>query len=83
MRRKIAKRKRREVLKRARIISEGWEREGCLKRKDCCYYAEIECNGWKICVPEYDELEVWKAALECIEFAEEEPFEEWKRRKGV
>lgn len=71
MRRKIAKRKRRELLKRGRIIDEYWTRE--FKRKDCFFMVECECNGWKICAAEYDELSAYQAALECVDLAEEEP----------
>ena len=77
MRRKIAKAKRREILKRAEIVKEGWVREPGWKRKECCYNTEVTCNGWDIFAPEYDELASYKAILECLEFAEETPHDEY------
>ena len=75
MRRKIAKRKRKEILQKgAEIVSEYWVREPEGKRKDCCFVVEINYCGWNIHAPECDELAAYKAALECFPSCEEEPF---------
>lgn len=76
MRRKIAKRKRRDILQRATIVKEEWIREPGWRRKDCAYVVEARCCGWKIFSPGYDELEAYKGLLFCIEACEEKPMEE-------
>lgn len=67
MRRKIAKRKRKYLMsKGAEITAEYWETEPEWRRKDCCYVVEFTYNGWHIVAPEKDELEAFKAAIECM-----------------
>ena len=74
MRRKIAKRIRHEILKRAKIVKERWVKEG-KNKKDWFFEVECECNGWLIYSPDDNELSSYKGALACIKFAEEEPYE--------
>ena len=75
MRHKIAKRKRKWILKHATIISEGWEQEPSGKRKDRYFCVKGECNGWLIASPDYDELEAYKAFARCVEDCLRRPFE--------
>lgn len=73
MRRKIAKRLKRDILRRGAVISNahfikdpGW------RRKDCGYAADISYLGWKIGSNGFDMLECWQAGLECMDWTEEE-----------
>lgn len=70
MRRKIAKRKRKEILKKgAEIIKEGWNHE-----LGNVFVVKLEYLGWEIIThPERDELEAYKSALECMAVCEDEP----------
>lgn len=82
MRRKIAKKKRREVLRRATIIKEGWIREG-KKRKERCYSVDAQCNGWDIHSIDEDELWAYKGVLSGIEAAEElGQYELWEEKEN-
>lgn len=74
MRHKIAKRIRREILKRAKLVKEGWTKEG-KRKKDWCFNVWCECNGWMIFSADDNELPAYKGALACIKFAEEEPYQ--------
>lgn len=71
MRRKIAKRIRREILKHAELIKEGWIKEG-QNKKDRCFEVECEYNGWNIYSPDDNELSAYKGALACIKYLMEE-----------
>ena len=71
MRKKIAKRKRREALRKgAMILEEGREPE------DNLFFAKVKYMGWKIFSGGEDELEVWNGVLACFPSCEEEPREE-------
>ena len=73
MRKKIAKRKRREILKRGAVISNAhFVKEPGWRRKDCGYTADISYLGWNIGSNGFDMLECWQAGLECMDFVEEE-----------
>ena len=73
MRQKIAKRKRREILKRGAVISNAhFVKEPGWKRKDCGYTADISYLGWTILSNGFDVLECWQAGLESMDFVEEE-----------
>ena len=75
MRRKIARRKRKEILKKgAEIVSEYWVTEPDWKRKDRGFVVVVNYCGWNIHAPGYDELAAYKSALECFPSCEEEPF---------
>lgn len=65
MRRKIAKRKRRELLRRgAKISRECWIKEPWWKRKDIGYNVEFVYNGWKVMSCGDDELMAYRLALD-------------------
>ena len=69
MRRKIAKRKRREALRKgAMILEEG--------REFGYTFAHVKYMGWKIFSGGEDELEAWNGVLACFPSCEEEPREE-------
>ena len=73
MRRKIAKRKRREILaKGAEIVSERWVIDHDPEEK--CFIVEVNYCGWNIHAPERDELAAYNAVLECFPDCEAEPF---------
>lgn len=73
MRRKIAKRKRKELLKLGAVIDyEGWIKESEWKRKDIGYKIDFQLNHPKMlgplhcCIYDYDELIAYKVALEIV-----------------
>lgn len=76
MRRKISKRKRREILARGGIFrNEGWfytySIEG--KKQRSGYEAHVQSNGWVILAGGRDELEAYKAVLNEMEWCEANP----------
>lgn len=76
MRRKIAKRCRREILRAGGVITEEkWIREPGWQRKDCGFGTKVICNGWNICSIGKDELESYKMALDCVKHDCDEPFQ--------
>ena len=77
MRHKIAKRIRREILKRAEIVKEGWIKGG-QNKKDWWFEVKCRYNGWLIYSPDDNELSAYKMALACIKIAEEKSFTEAK-----
>lgn len=76
MRRKIAKRVRREILRRGVTIArEGWiYPDGSRSRKDRGFVVVVECNGWKIHSVDDDELGAYKMALDCVKYDCDEPW---------
>ena len=73
MRKKIAKRKRKEILKRGATISNAYFiKDPGWRRKDCGYTADIAYLGWKIGSCGFDMLECYQAGLECMDWTEEE-----------
>ena len=87
MRRKIAKRLRREILRLgATIKEEGWisdeDGEYVGKTKlpvgipstERCFAVKVECNGWKIFSADDDELGVYRVVLDCVKQDCKEPF---------
>lgn len=77
MRKRMAKRKRREILRRgATILSEGWIKDDNgrnYRGKDRCYEIEVEHCGWNSHSAGRDELESIGGALLCVKLSEEEP----------
>ena len=64
MRRKIAKRKRRELLRYgATILEEGWIREPGWSRKDIGYGINFQYREWNCSCAGRDELEAYQDAL--------------------
>lgn len=75
MRRKIAKRKRREALRRGASISyEQFRRETGWRRKDCGYVVEFLYNGHRCLCLDDDILGAYQGVLEAIDM-----FDEWDR----
>ena len=67
MRRKIAKRLRRQCLKEGvEIIKEEFDREPGWKRKDCGYVAKVKYRGWTITSCGEDMLSAWKFIMDDI-----------------
>lgn len=76
MRRKIAKRKRREILAKGGVITkEGWLGPKSLPRKENGYEVEVRHNGWRIWAADYDELSSFHGILSAMEVSEEEHLE--------
>ena len=90
MRRKIAKRLRRECLRLGgEIVEEGWIAEDgeYVKKmrlkmgvsvKEKAYATKVKYNGWTICSADYDELGAYRVALDCMKIDCAEPWEEGK-----
>lgn len=76
MRHKIAKRIRRKILKSAVITEERWINKG--NKKESCFYVEGNCNGWRFCSADDDELSAYRVALRCVQTALEKSFEQVK-----
>lgn len=77
MRHKIAKRCRREILRRgATILKEGWVYgdSGLKDRKDRGFEVDLEYNGWKIYSLDDNELWAYKMALDCVKHDCDEPW---------
>lgn len=75
MRRKIAKRKRREALRRgASIVYERFNQEPGWRRKDCGYAVEFLYNGYRCLSLDDDILSAYQGVLEAIDI-----FDEWDR----
>ncbi len=69
MRRKFAKKKRRELLRLGATFGREEYCEGYQKRrKDRCFLAETFFNGWHISSFGTDELEAYDAALDCVKY---------------
>lgn len=82
MRKKIARRKRRELLKLGCTIGKiEYEREPGWKRSDCGYSITVYYKGWKICCIGFDELVCYKMALETVYEDMKDPFLEDRRGK--
>ena len=65
MRRKIAKRLRRQCLREGlEILEEGFVKEPGWKRKDCGYAAVFKYRGWEIHSCAFDMLEVYRWMLD-------------------
>ena len=72
MRRRIAKRKRRECLRNgAIIISEQWNKD--LEYGYKWYNVHLFFNGWDIHAPGKDELDAYQGALFCVLSSIDEP----------
>lgn len=82
MRRKIAKRRRKEILRRgATIVKEGWfYLDGSKKREDRGFEVVVECNGWKIFSADDNELDAYGMALDCVKYDCETSYEEEKKK---
>lgn len=73
MRKKFAIRKRRELLRRGGVIQqEMFIREPGWRRKDCGYAVEFRYHGHTVSASGDDMLDAFSAALECLEFLDEE-----------
>ena len=67
MRRKIARRVRKQIIRAgAKIKKEHWVKEPGWKRKDCGYSVDIEYCGWKIFACGFDKLETYRDLLWAI-----------------
>ena len=67
MRRKIAKRLRRQCLREGlEILKEGFCKEPGWRRKDCGYAAVFKYRGWEIRACAFDMLEVYRWMLDDI-----------------
>lgn len=67
MRRKIAKRLRREILRLgATIEEEEWLGDKKEPRKERGFAVTVKYKGGTICSPDYDELEAYRITLYCI-----------------
>ena len=67
MRRKIAKRLRRECLRNGiQITKEAFIREPGWKRKDCGYEINFIYRGWKVWCIGFDSLVAWRDAKRTI-----------------
>lgn len=76
MRRKIAKRKRREILRKGgEIVREEWLRAHTGRRKDDGFAVEVNYLGWNCFSADEDELSAYGGILECFPVCEEEPRE--------
>ena len=74
MRKKIAGRKRRTILKKGgRIVREEWLRAHTGRRKDDGFAVEVNYLGWNIFSADEDELGAYNGVLECCPGCEEEP----------
>lgn len=72
MRRKIAKRRRKELLaKGVFIVSEYWIREPGWKRKDIGYGIRFKYKEHEVSLCEFDELEAYHALAECLEMLDD------------
>lgn len=70
MRRKIAKRRRREILRRGAVIDlEYWDYDECGK----AYIVHASHCGWNIATADRDELSAYQGILACLPVCEEEP----------
>ena len=75
MRRKIAKRLRREILGLGGVIEKEEKLgERGAPSKDRGYSAKIKYNGWSIGAVGKDELEAYRLGLECMKIDCAEPF---------
>ena len=74
MRRKIAKRRRRDILALGGVIEkEEWCGENSLPRKERGYAAHVQYKGWRILSVGDDELEVYQSLLDCMKDTKEYP----------
>lgn len=74
MRRKIAKRRRRDILALGGVIEkEEWCGPKTMPRKENGYAAHVRYKGWRILSVGDDELEVYHSILDCMKDTEEYP----------
>ena len=67
MRRKIAKRKRKDIYSmKGAILEECWIRKKDWKRKDCGYSVTVHYKGRTVDCGGHDELDAYKLALESM-----------------
>ena len=80
MRKKIAKRLRREAMRKgAVIIYEHYVREPGWKKKDCGYSVTAKYKGWEVLVPERDMLEAYRTLLWAVN---DDEFGKWGKAKA-
>jgi hypothetical protein len=74
MRRKIAKRRRRDILALGGVFEkEEWYGPKTMSRKENGYAAHVQYKGWRILSVGDDELEVYQSLLDCMKDTEEYP----------
>lgn len=73
MRRKIAKRRRRDILTLGGVFEkEEWCGEKSLPRKERGYVAHVQYKGWRILSAGDDELDAYQLALWCMKYPKDE-----------
>ena len=79
MREKIARRIRRELIRRGVVFGrESFYRPRGEKRKECGMTVRAEINGWKISAIAHDRLEAYKMLLEDLEWLTQRSPEDMK-----